>query len=255
MVGGDPPAGHAGEEGLGVVAMVDRVDVDVVDVQQQVAVGLFQHRFDELCLVQVLAVSGGRMAGVVGDVLHRDAPAEHVLHPADARGDVAHGLGGERDRHQVVEVAVAGAIAQVLAVQRHPVAVEEAPGAGQEGLVQRFQATQRQRQAVAAQRKACRQLVQRLAQPAADADPVVRRAFQEIEGVGRCGAQLLEQCAPQAQPGAYAIPPHLPSPHLPSAPHLPSPALLASVGSALFPPQLPSATLAAWWALRSASSR
>src|SRR5690606_18752921 len=52
-----------GQVGGGVVTVVDRVDVEVVDVQQQVAVGLFQYRAEKVDLLQRLI---GR--GVVGNV-------------------------------------------------------------------------------------------------------------------------------------------------------------------------------------------
>src|SRR5690606_20525483 len=79
-----------------VVAVVDGVDVDVVDVQQQVAVGLRQYRIDEIDLRHRLV---GR--GVVADVLDGDAPAQRVLDLTDAAGDMAHRLLGEGDGHQV----------------------------------------------------------------------------------------------------------------------------------------------------------
>ncbi len=114
---------------------------------------------------------------------------------------MVHGFLGERNRHQVVEMAVVGTVAQVFAVQRDLVVIQEAAGTREEGIVQRFDATQRQRQAVAGQWRACGQLFQRLAEPAAHADPVVRRAFEEIEISGRRGQQLVQQCATQAQAG------------------------------------------------------
>ena len=41
---------HARKEGACVVAVVDRVDMDVVDIQQQVAIGFIQYRGDEIHL-------------------------------------------------------------------------------------------------------------------------------------------------------------------------------------------------------------
>lgn len=127
--------------------MVDGIDEEIVDVQQQVAIGLFQHRIDEVGFRHRLV--GGR---VVGDVLHRDAPTQRILRLADARGDMVHGFLGEGDRHQVVQMSVVGAVAQVLAVQDDVVLVEEAARAGEEGVVQRGYAAERQRQSVAGQR-------------------------------------------------------------------------------------------------------
>ncbi|EEF93618.1 hypothetical protein CATMIT_01749, partial [Catenibacterium mitsuokai DSM 15897] len=142
--------------------------------------------------------------GVVGGVLHRDAAADDVLGAADARGDVMHGFLGERNRQQIVEVAVVAAIAQVFAVAGHGVLVEEAAHAGEESFVQRSGAAQRQRQAMADQRIARGQLAQLLAVASADADPVFRREFEEVEiarGAGRVrrGLQRAQQGPPQAE--------------------------------------------------------
>ena len=72
-----------GQERTRVETMVDRVDVYVVDVQQQVAIGFAQHGVGERDLVHVLL-----RCGVVGDVFHRQAAAENVLGLTDARGAV-----------------------------------------------------------------------------------------------------------------------------------------------------------------------
>src|SRR3546814_11610938 len=102
-------------------------DDDVGGVQQEVAGGLGEHRVDEVDLVHRLE---GR--GVVGDVLHRDSPAEDILRAADARRDVGDGLAGERQRQQVVELAAAVAAgAPVLAVDGDVVRVEEADRTGE----------------------------------------------------------------------------------------------------------------------------
>src|SRR5690606_479618 len=94
------------------------------------------------------------------------------------------------------------AVAQVLAVKGHPVALQEAAGTLEETLVQRLRPAQRERQAVAGQRVAGGQLGQRLAQRPAHADPVVGRALEEIEGAGRRRAQRIQQATAQAEPGA-----------------------------------------------------
>src|SRR3546814_17291208 len=78
----DARRGQRTQEFVRVVAVVGGVDDDVVDVQQQVAVGLGEHRVDEVDLVHRLE---GR--GVVGEFLHRDPPA----------GEHLRGGGGRRD--------------------------------------------------------------------------------------------------------------------------------------------------------------
>ncbi|MNJ82239.1 hypothetical protein D3C77_814990 [compost metagenome] len=56
---------------------------------------------------------------------------------------MAYGFIGERNGHQVVQVPVITAVAQVLAVQSHLVSVEKLPGLLEEMAVQRRTATQR----------------------------------------------------------------------------------------------------------------
>ena len=112
--------------------MVGGIDADVVDVQQQVAVGFGLHRGDERGFAQRLA-----RRGVVGHVLHRDAPAQRVLRLGDARAGVAHRCVGERQRQQFVELAVVGALAEVFAVQCDLVPIQELPGLPQQHRIQR----------------------------------------------------------------------------------------------------------------------
>ena len=77
--------------------MIDAVDVYVVDVQEQVAIGFFKNRVGELDFCQ-------RRIGwrVVGNVFNRHFLLEYVLRPAYSSSDVMHGFFGERDWHQVV---------------------------------------------------------------------------------------------------------------------------------------------------------
>lgn len=72
---GDPPAGHRGDVGVGVETEVAGVDVDVVDVQQQLAIGFLQYRADEIDLFQL-----ARQARIRRDVLDDQRPLEDVLY-------------------------------------------------------------------------------------------------------------------------------------------------------------------------------
>jgi len=193
---GDTVGRHAGQEFEGVVTVVAGIDEDVVDVQQQVAVGFGEHGVDEVDLAHVRAGDA-----VVGNVLHGDASAQHLLHLGDATGDMVNGLGGERQRQQVVDMAAGGAVAQVFAVQLHLVQVEEGTGLCQQGAVQRIRTSQRQRQAVAGQGMALAELAQRGAVCTADADPVVRGDFEEVDGTGRHCQQFVDQPTAQAKAG------------------------------------------------------
>ncbi|MNN46836.1 hypothetical protein D3C81_1612350 [compost metagenome] len=111
---------YARKERRSVIAMVASVDDQVVDIQQQVAVSLIQHRTQEVDLAHRLV-----RRRVIGDVFHRDAPPQGVLYLTDAPGDMAHGLVSERHGDQIIQMTIIGAVAEVLAKQRYSVPVEK----------------------------------------------------------------------------------------------------------------------------------
>ncbi|MNY34078.1 hypothetical protein D3C86_1683910 [compost metagenome] len=130
--------------------------------------------------------------GVVRDVFHRQASPENVLGLTNARGDVVHRFFGKRQRQQVIQVTIITAVAQVLAVQRHVVVIEEAANLMQKIDVQRRRPAQGQRQAMTGQRIAFSQDAQCRTMGTADADPVFRRDFQKVEIACRCGLEVVE---------------------------------------------------------------
>ena len=107
-------AGQSIQERFRVVAEIDAVDVDVVDVEQQIAIRLIDHRVDKLQLAHLLARSG-----IAGDVLDSYAPFQDLLGPLDASGHVFHGLRGEWNRHEVIQMALIATVTQVLRVAAH----------------------------------------------------------------------------------------------------------------------------------------
>ena len=118
---GNPFGRQSLNEGLRVIAVIDGVDVDVVDVEQKLAVGLFQHSQQEITLRHRLA---GR--GVVGDVLDRDPPLQDFLRSSYAAGHMHDSLIAKRYRHQIVEMPLIAAIAEVFAVVANVMGVEKA---------------------------------------------------------------------------------------------------------------------------------
>ena len=106
----DPLRGQALHELDGIIAMVDRVHVDVVDIDQQVTVRFCEHSIDEF---NFLHLGSGRRC-VVGRVFHRDALTEDVLYTQDAFGDVIDSFFGKRNRQQVIQMAIVRAVGQVL---------------------------------------------------------------------------------------------------------------------------------------------
>ena len=121
-----------------IVAVIDAVHVDVVDVQQQIAVGFAHDAEQEIRLADF---AGQRC--VEGGVLHRNAAAQDVLGAAHASGYVPERIFGKGNRQQIVEMGAVAAPAQVLAVEQNAMLVEKALEALQEDLVQWIRTTQR----------------------------------------------------------------------------------------------------------------
>jgi len=130
---------------LGPEAVIGRAHVDVVDVEQDAAVGPLGELGEEL----PLGHDRVRKGEVARDVLDEDLPVQPLLHGAHARDDVRQRLLGERQRKQVVRIVAADAAPAKMV--RNPRRLE-APRQGRElpqiGLVQRVGRAERQRRAV-----------------------------------------------------------------------------------------------------------
>ena len=190
---------QAAQELQRVVAEVDAVDVDVVHVQQQQAVGFVEHSVDELQFAHP-----GAGGGVARDVLDADAPFENVLHALDAFRDVAHRVVGEGDGHEIVEVAVVAAGREMLGIEGDPVGVEKPLHVLEEAHVERRRPAQRERETVADEREPLGELPEALAQAPADVDPVLRRHLHEVDAPQRILAsigELAHEGAAQPQSG------------------------------------------------------
>src|SRR6056297_408465 len=252
VVPGDVDIGHPFgrqpfEELHGVVAVIDAVDVDVVDVQQQVAVGAFEHRVDEFQLAQLVA---GRC--VIRDVFPGNSPSDKILGLANASGHPVHRFPGKGNRHQVVQMSMLRTVTEMLGINLDVVLVEKSARAAQEGLVQRFGRAQRKGKPVADERLALGPLPELPAANATDADPVLRGDFHEAqwrqvgllkraqegppetesrardrESRESCGTHYLRSLCEKDQATPQEPSPQLPSPHEPSlsspSPQLPSP--------------------------------
>jgi hypothetical protein len=202
VVPGDVQVAHAVqrqpvEEIQRIVAVVYGVDDDVVHVEQQVAVGGFEHRGDELRLGHFRS-----RLRVVGDVLQRDAQAQLVLNDADALGDVAHRVLGEGNRHQVVEVAeLVPAGGEVLGVIANAVGIQESAQIPQEIAVQGSWPPDVERQAVADEGLGLGPLAQDVPEGAPEVHPVLGGDFEKIHLVAgaRCLRERAQKSPPQTQ--------------------------------------------------------
>ncbi len=96
----DAIARHAMQEIVGGELVVEGAHIDVVDVEQQPAIGAPRHLAHELPLGHLRLAEGD----VARHVLEREAAAEKILYLADAIDDVVERLLGVRDGQEVVQV-------------------------------------------------------------------------------------------------------------------------------------------------------
>ena len=94
--------------------MIDGVDVNIVHVQMNAAVGFTGNGVEELDLVHL----GKRRMQVVGRVFYGDTAAQSVLHFADTPRGMPHHFFGEGQRQQVVKMTAVMAIAQMVREKR-----------------------------------------------------------------------------------------------------------------------------------------
>ena len=188
---GDHGGGHRGQVGVGVDAVVARIDVDVVDVDQQSAAGSRRDGDDEFVL-------GNRRFGkreIAGDVLHQNFAAQVILDLADARADVVERFAGVGQRQQVVVVpAVHAAPAQMFGHARRLDAIGQALQLGEVSQVEWVGRPERQAHAVQRKRVVCAYPVERDQRRTAVAEVVFamhfeprhRRAFRQHVTDVRC---------------------------------------------------------------------
>src|SRR5436853_2677721 len=87
--------------GARVEPMIDCVDVDIVDIEEQLASGAAGDRGDELPFAHRIVVE----ANVGGDILDQQRTPERALHGVDAIANERQRFFGERQRQEIVEMA------------------------------------------------------------------------------------------------------------------------------------------------------
>ena len=102
--------------------MVDAVDVDIVYVQMQPAIGLLDNRIDELEFAHL--VNWG--LHIKRCILNRDAPFQYVLSLSDSLSDILYCIGCERNRQEVIQMTVITAVGKMLGIQLNLMQVEKA---------------------------------------------------------------------------------------------------------------------------------
>ena len=155
--------------------VIDGVDVDIVHVQMNAAIGLACNRVEELDLVHL----GKRGMQVVGRVFHGDATAQPILYFADTPCRMMHHFFSERQRQQIVKMTAVVAVAQMIGEKRAIVTAHHFFDAIYQISIQRGLPAQRHRQSVQRQRQPFRYAVKLFARPAAHFQPVFGGSFNK----------------------------------------------------------------------------
>src|SRR5579862_700297 len=91
--------------GARIETMIERADEDVVDVEQDAAVGALCDLREELPFGHLRIAK----RHVAGNILDEHGTLEEVLRLANARRDMTHNLGGVWQRQQIMQIASADA--------------------------------------------------------------------------------------------------------------------------------------------------
>ena len=94
--------------------MVDCIDVDVVDVQQQVAITLVKDRANKFCFAHL-----GNGLRIVRRIFQGNTRTQHILNLAYTCGNIANRLGCEWNGEKIVKVALRRTIREVLGIKRY----------------------------------------------------------------------------------------------------------------------------------------
>ena len=102
---------HRINEGCGIVIVVHAVDVNIVDVEQKIAVCLYQNGQQKIPFFENLP-----RRSVLGGVFNGNASFEDRLRPPYPLGYIVNRLIGERDRHQIIKMTIIRTVTQMFAV-------------------------------------------------------------------------------------------------------------------------------------------
>ena len=94
--------------------MIDSVNVNIVHIQMNTAVGFTGNSIEKLDLIHL----GKRRMQVVGGVFHSNTAAQPILYFADTACRVLHHLFSERQRQQIVKMTAVVAVTQMVGEKR-----------------------------------------------------------------------------------------------------------------------------------------
>lgn len=167
---------HLADEFSRIVAMIDAVDVDIVDIQKETTICLLQNRPNEISLIHGLT-----RCRVVGDIFDGHFLTQNILSHTNAMGDMLDSLLRKRDRHEVIKMTLIAAIAQVFTVSKDPMILDKRAKLGDEAGIQGILASQRKGEAVGNKGMLLGQRAKQASQSATDPHPVLRRDFKKID--------------------------------------------------------------------------
>ena len=108
------------------ITMIDAIDVNIVHVEQQIAIRSLKYGREEFDLVDLLPERG-----IVGNVFDRNSPFQHILHLTNSPRSVGGCFLRERHRQEIIEMPIVPAkaqmfaINQMFAIKKHPVLIEK----------------------------------------------------------------------------------------------------------------------------------
>ncbi len=98
------------EEFIGIIAVVDAVNVDVVDIQVQQTIGFIDDMIDEVYFRHVRI----GLCQVIRNILQRHALAQDVLHSHHAFRHVVSSGFSEWYGHQIIQLSTVSAVRQMF---------------------------------------------------------------------------------------------------------------------------------------------
>ena len=186
---------HGTKEGHGVELVVEGADIDVVDVEQDLAIGAPRELGDELPLGEL----GGGVGDVARHVLQHQAAAEMVLHAPHALGDVVERFLGVRQRQQVVHVeATQAREAQMVGNPHRLHAIDEGGEVVEIAPVQRIDRADGQRHTVQRHRIVAADAVEPVQRGATRHHVVFREHFEPAHPTG-IGGNFIVVLGPKPQ--------------------------------------------------------
>ena len=187
---------QAAQESQRIEIMIEGADIDIVDVEQDLAVGALAEFGDELPLREFRHGIGN----VARDILQHEPVAEVVLHAPHPLGDVVERFLGVGQGQKIVHVGAAQAgEAEMVGYPHRLYAVDQGLQIGEIGGIERIDRADRHRHTMQRHRIVAADAAEPLKRVAAR-DHVVLRQRLKPAHLARAGSDLLVMLVAQSQP-------------------------------------------------------